>query len=104
MDRARFITAATVLVRHEPRGDSRPRLSGGALLRHSLSAKGVELRSTGQTVPTCVVAPHGWMFDGISNAASSYQRYAKALHASRLVLLYAVAGVWVEQQGISTSN
>jgi len=42
------------------------------------------------------------MFDGISSAAYSYQRYAKALHASRLVLLYADAGVWVAQQGFPT--
>jgi hypothetical protein len=39
------------------------------------------------------------MFDGISSAAYSYQRYAKALHASRPVLLYTDAGVWVAQQG-----
>jgi hypothetical protein len=42
------------------------------------------------------------MFDGISSAGYSYQRYAKALHASRLVLLYADAGVWVAQQGFPT--
>ncbi len=45
---------------------------------------------------------YGWMFDGISSAAYSYQRYAKALDASRLVLLYADAGVWVAQQGFPT--
>ena len=45
-----------LLSRHKPRGDSRPRLSGGAKLRYfSSTAKTVELRSTGQpraAVPT----------------------------------------------------
>src|SRR5450432_151995 len=73
-------------VRHEPGGDSRPRLSSGATLRSVwLTGKTAELRSTGQlraAVPTWFVVPFLFCLRYFRQNDHSGSHLLRLLHAS----------------------
>jgi len=97
----RFITAETVLLRHKPRGDSCPGLSGQNNAPLKRSAKGLSscarLDSRGQLSPTRFVTFRAECLTEFPAPRILNESYAKALHADHPAMLYADAGVWVAQ-------
>jgi len=96
----RFITAETVLLRHNHVGTAALGCPGRTTLAQAVGKRPVELRSTRQpraAVPTWFVTFTAECLTEFPAPRILNESYAKALRADRPLLLYADAGEWVAQ-------